>query len=241
MTEDIKNFLIEKMIDRPAELSPDDIQTILHDEDLREIYDASVLLRDAMISPSLSDPADEWKRFRSRIVPTRRRAPWLRYMAYAAAIVVLALLVPMMTRLLDRNADSETTTIIAKHEDTTVMVASPDIHQVPNITAVQPATIVAHEPTASPAPTYSPIAKRSPSPKHQSSPSDVDIEQKVRTQLARIDNEVAMALAQVYELDEKVASQAKDALCKADPTLPECNCQSQEPAQNDETYKMILL
>ncbi|MGN0237715.1 MAG: hypothetical protein ACI4AK_06495 [Lepagella sp.] len=241
MTVDIRNLLIEKMIDRPAELSPDDIQTILHDEELREIYNSSVMLRDAMTSPTMPDPTREWKRFRSRIAPTRRRYPWLRYMAYAAAIVVLALFIPIMIRTLDRNSDSETTTIIAQNEDTTDIVVSPDIHQVPNIAAAKPAATVAHETTASPAPSHLPVAKRSSRPKNTPSPASADVDQKVRTQLARIDNEVAMALAQVYELDQQVASKAKEALCKADPTLPECNCPSEQSPENDEINSVIML
>ena len=240
MTEDAKNILIEKMIDRPAELSPDDIQSILHDEELREIYDTSVLLRDAMISPLMSDPADEWKCFRSRLSPRRRQAPWLRYIAYAAAIVLLALVIPVAVRLLD-HPDSPDSSLNIAQIDTAKMVAPSDPHPASVVAATHPVDDLSDPQVKAPAISTSKVAKSPSRSKPQPSPLDADIEQKVRTQLARIDNEVAMALAQVYQMDEKVASQAQAALCKADPTLPECNCNSQEPAPNDETYKMILL
>ena len=46
MTDEIRNSLVEKMIDRPDVLSSDEIAAIMADDELRGLYEMSALLQE---------------------------------------------------------------------------------------------------------------------------------------------------------------------------------------------------
>lgn len=49
MTEEQKEILIAKLLDCPSSLSDEELDLILHDGELREIYDASVAMSGALV------------------------------------------------------------------------------------------------------------------------------------------------------------------------------------------------
>ncbi len=69
MTEGQKDILICKMLDSPASLTEEELELILHDEELRDIYEASVFVSGAMTPQKEFDAEQEWRLFRHRILP----------------------------------------------------------------------------------------------------------------------------------------------------------------------------
>ena len=72
MTEEQKEILIAKMLDAPSSLSDVELDSILHDDELRDIYEASAALSSACIRQPEWDMKAEWNSFRPRI---RRKPP----------------------------------------------------------------------------------------------------------------------------------------------------------------------
>ena len=67
MTEEQKEILIAKMLDAPSSLSDVELDSILHDDELRDIYEASAALSSACIRQPEWDMKAEWNSFRPRI------------------------------------------------------------------------------------------------------------------------------------------------------------------------------
>ncbi len=90
MTEGQKDILICKMLDSPASLTEEELELILHDEELRDIYEASTLVSGAMASEQEFDAEQEWRLFRHRILPkpslTRR---FMRIAAIFLGVIVV--------------------------------------------------------------------------------------------------------------------------------------------------------
>lgn len=63
MTEEQKEILIAKMLDAPASLSDMELDAILNDDELRDIYAASAALDSAYAAEAEFDMDAEWKRF----------------------------------------------------------------------------------------------------------------------------------------------------------------------------------
>lgn len=71
MTEEQKELLIAKMLDTPSSLSEEDLELILHDEELRGIYEASAALSGACIRQPELDMIAEWNCFRHALSVSR--------------------------------------------------------------------------------------------------------------------------------------------------------------------------
>lgn len=90
MTDEQKEILIAKMLDAPSSLSDKELDAILHDDELRDIYEVSSAVSSAYAGQPELDMEDEWKRFRPRL---RRKPTAMRWAMRVAAIflgVVLA-------------------------------------------------------------------------------------------------------------------------------------------------------
>jgi len=92
MTEEIKNTLIEKMIDRPDELTSDEIMAICSDEELRELYDISSKLQDTLQPVPQTPVAQEWDMFSRRLNMRRPKKKLYRRLLQTAAVVAGVLL-----------------------------------------------------------------------------------------------------------------------------------------------------
>ncbi len=83
MTEGQKDILICKMLDNPDSLTDKELEMILHDEELRDIYEVSALVSGAVASQKEFDAEQEWRLFRHRILP---KPSWTRRFMRIAAI-----------------------------------------------------------------------------------------------------------------------------------------------------------
>lgn len=203
MTEEIRNILIEKMLDRPGELTDADISAIRSDEELRDIYNVSVELKGALSPAQEISAADEWQRFLPRIAVRRRRKPLLRRVALvAAAIAGLMLISGIVVKMLDVTPSATDTPLIAGSSGEAVMPA--DTISVSNSTAP---VLLAGDAHASGQLADASVSVRNSThtasrrEAQASQTAPVDVDELMRIEQARIDNEIAMALAEVYEAE----------------------------------------
>ena len=188
MTEIERNLLIEKMVCAPRELTDAEIASIIGDEKLRAVYELSVMLKESKATELKSTPAEEWEKFRGRISgPKRRYGLWLRVAACIAAAAVVALPVVKVVVAPNTQAPMQDTELMAKSGK-----AVESVKAVPTDTATVTTTVAAEPKLVAEA---KPIASRAPRKKGEEA-SEVD--ERIRIEQARIDNEVAMALAEVY-------------------------------------------
>ncbi len=99
MTEELKDILISKMIDAPESLTSDDLEMILGDEELKDIYNVSSAVGGAMISRREMDVEQEWRLFRHRILtkPSLSR----RFMRVAAIFLGVVVASGIIGKVLD--------------------------------------------------------------------------------------------------------------------------------------------
>ncbi|MCM1356382.1 MAG: hypothetical protein NC212_08265 [Staphylococcus sp.] len=209
MTEEQKDILIAKMLDAPSTLSDGELDAILHDDELRDIYEASSAVSSACVRQPEFDMEAEWKRFRPRL----RRRPTILRMTLRVAAIFLGVVIAtgIIVKMTDRVPSSEQEVMIAmaeqpnKEPDTTTQ----------SETIQAPREMPADSAVSRPAPRHKRhIAKATVVKVEQTVPpseDEFDVDEYLRVQQAKIDNELAMqaaaamideltALQQIYDL-----------------------------------------
>lgn len=99
MTEQQKDILIAKMLDAPDSLSDEELDMILLDEELKDIYEASALVSGALSAQQEFDVEQEWRLFRHRIMPkpSLRR----RFMRVAAIFLGVVIASGIIAKVID--------------------------------------------------------------------------------------------------------------------------------------------
>lgn len=209
MTEEKKEILIAKMLDAPSSLSDEELDLILHDDELHDIYEASAALSSACVIQPEWDMKAEWSNFRPRI---QRKPNVMRWVMRVAAIFLGVVLVSgIAVRIIDSVFTGDQSSIIANVEkvndvpDTTVEhnnVQETEIKESP----MQGSVTVAAGPTASGRHLAKANIRKSQNDATQVE-SDIDVDEYLRIQQARIDNDLAMQIAESYieEYDDIVA------------------------------------
>lgn len=206
MTEEQKEILIAKMLDAPSALSDEDLDAIRNDEELRDIYDASSAVSNACVGQPELDVEAEWKRFRPRI---RRRPTAMRWVMRVAAIFLgVAFLSAVAVRMIDSLFTNDQQPVVAKLSLQEDMTETPSLPQSPQAIVTEDPIRV--EPIIDKRRPMAPgrhIAKAekkwTEATPHQSE-TDIDVDEFIRIQQARIDNDLAMQVAESYmdEFDE---------------------------------------
>lgn len=99
MTEGQKDILIVKMLDAPDSLTDKEVYMIVHDEELRDIYETSALVSGASISQKEYDAEKEWRLFRYKIIP--RPSLTKRFMRIAAIFLGVIVVAGLVGKLID--------------------------------------------------------------------------------------------------------------------------------------------
>lgn len=192
-----KYMLLEKMLDSGAILTDADLEMILHDDELREIYEVSADVRGACVQPSEIDAEQEWRLFRRKLHPGY--SAW-RWVVRVAAIFLGVLFVSgIVTIALDRLLTDGQSVIVAEStakKDSTQLSAP----TLPTETSVScfveaneaiPEQVVARKGTSK-KPVM--VIERA----EEEEEEEIDIEEYLRLQQARIDNDLAILQAQLY-------------------------------------------
>ncbi|MDE5794887.1 MAG: hypothetical protein K2I08_09220 [Muribaculaceae bacterium] len=204
MTEEQKDILIAKMLDEPSSLSDKELESILIDEELRDIYEMSSALSGAYIDKPDFDMADEWNRFRPKI---RRKPIPMRWVMRIAAIFLGVVFVGgIMVRITDKVLN-EPQPKIAK---VLKIKKSAEIKSVEKY--IKSDEIPQKEDSKSPIPSNNAVSSCQHSLKTKTFKTrqiempeeNIDIDEYLRIQQARIDNDLAMMAAEsyIYEYNE---------------------------------------
>lgn len=215
MTEKDKDILIEKMLDRPAELSSGEIDAIMADEELRELYDTSVMLAGSLRRQPVVDDDREWELFSRRLPvmpplsvavrpPESKLLQFKRVLRIAAVVAGVMLLSAVVVRMLRSVPDVGKTLNAGGMMTAEFVEQQPDTVGMPDTSPeVRIADTLAGEHIADAAPAGTNVAASTP-PSTVSTihtPDDFNIDEYIEIEQARIDNEVAMAVARVYEAE----------------------------------------
>lgn len=194
MTEEQKEILIAKMIDAPSTLTDEELAIITEDQELRDIYETSSAISGASLSQSAYDPEEEWERFRPRIRRKSLRMHW--FMRTAAIFLGVIFASGLIVRFIDKTLTEETKPAIAKVEQKpTSPVSSP-------ISKTSASTISKSNEQRTKILKQKPVYdKKKPAydvADSEESEFDIDIEEYLRVQQARIDNDLALQAAEIY-------------------------------------------
>lgn len=200
MTEEIKNTLIEKMIDRPDTLTSDEIMAICSDEELRELYEISTKLQDTLQPEPQTPVAQEWDMFSRRLGIRRpKKMLYRRLMPTAAAVAGVLLISAVIVKIIGHAPSVSDSSLTAVVVNTDITEIQPDTTGCLNDKL---ATTLKND-TPHIAEVSMPDKNHSPKKsKSTSTPTATpDFDEYLRIEQARIDNEIAMAMAEVYEAE----------------------------------------
>lgn len=200
MTEEIKNTLIEKMIDRPDELTSDEIMAICSDEELRKLYDISSKLQDTLQPAPQTPVTQEWDMFSRRLSTRRPKKKLYRRLLQTAAAVAGILLISAVIVKITGHAPSESDSQLTADVISTDITKSPaDTIRCQNDKLVTTLKNDGTHIADASKPDKNHSAKKA---KSASTPTATpDFDEYLRIEQARIDNEIAMAMAEVYEAE----------------------------------------
>ena len=206
MTEEQKELLISKMLDRPASLSDEELDAMLHDDELRDIYEVSAAVSSACTSQPELDMAEEWKRFKPRI---RRKPTATRWIMRVAVIFLGVIFVSgIVNKLIDNLFTSDRQPVTANAEQPKMPVEPEPPQQLQqrtatkNIAQVKRKTSKYHTFRAAKKPANAQRTNLNRAATREE--TEMNIDEYLRIQQARIDNELAIQAAESYidEYDE---------------------------------------
>lgn len=190
MTSEQREILIGKMIDSPETLTNDDIAMISSDYELRELYEVSSGLADELTPVPEVDIDAEWLKMESLIRAREHRKHFrLRRIGVAAAIAGLLICWAITIKYTQsNNGSAPKTTELYMSEVGSQDSESPILEDT--------GEIISSTSSEGQQPVKSDVTVPAKSDTY-----NTDIEEYIRIEQARVDNEVAMALAQIYQED----------------------------------------
>lgn len=201
MTEEQKDILIAKMLDAPSSLSDKELESILSDEELRDIYEMSAAVSGACIDQPDYDMDEEWNRFRPNISRKPMAMRWA--MRVAAIFLGVVLVGGVLVRIIDKALEAPQTTV-AKVQETPKSIEIKSNEE--NINS----NVVRKEEDSQ---SLVPRSKETSSGQHMSPTKtmkkkqmelpeeDMDVDEYLRLQQARIDNDLALMTAESYKYE----------------------------------------
>lgn len=205
MTEEQKEILIEKMIDNPSSLTDKELDIILNDQEMKDIYEISSSVSNAYIPQPEIDVKKEWESFK----PLLSKKPKFMYIFARIAAIFLGVIVLSSVAgiLVNRYFIPNNSEVIAKVEANEILEdLSSEISE-----NIIPEKKIEISPSAE-SQTNINQTPREMAPKseirdkeEESDSEEIAIDEYLRIQQARIDNELALIEAQLileeyYEL-----------------------------------------
>lgn len=187
-----KDLLLEKLLDPDATLTDVELDMLLADKELREIHEISAAVRGTSLQPSEIDVEQEWKLFRHKLHP--RSTPWRWIMRVAAIFLGILFVSGILKFGIDRILTDNQGVVVAESQPSAVEESK--VGENPKKGEPLPELIpVVEEATDIPVRT---VRRKRPVRVEVEEEEEVDIDEYLRLQQARIDNEVALLQAQLY-------------------------------------------
>lgn len=196
MTEEQKDILISRMLDAPSLLSDQELELIMHDEDLRDIYELSATIEGATRPQPAIDVDEEWAVFRKQML--RKPSAIRRLMRVAAIFLGVLLVSALMVRFIDNLLQTDQPPLIAM----TKPAKAPEVKSAPDPIT----TIAAVKEQSLPHPAQQRkrsvpvVSKAAPITEPEVESLNIDdeqIDEFLRIQQACIDNELALQTAEL--------------------------------------------
>ncbi|MDE6338824.1 MAG: hypothetical protein K2K97_03435 [Muribaculaceae bacterium] len=194
MTEEQKDILIEKMIDRPESLTSEEMAIIASDLELKELYEMSVILTDNMVDLPEPDIDAEWMNIKRRIVSQGHQRHFKRWWIGVAAVFAAVLLCSVAFKY-----------IISENKTVSTPYISEVRSEAPSKPYMAETVDCAEDSIESSQEKKQPMIQQRVSADIASDAEEVDIDEYIRIKQARIDNEVAVALSRLYQEEYSVS------------------------------------
>lgn len=200
MTDEQKEILIAKMLDAPSTLSNEDLNMIQHDEELKDIYEVSSAISGATMPQPELDMEEEWKLFRPRIRRWRTPSRWI--MKVAAIFLGVLALGGITGKIIDYMLTTENQPMVAtaQQPDSTIKEIDPKL-EVESMEKVFAEENVETKASLSVIPHRKRIKTESAESEATNEDNLIDIDELIRIEQAKIDNDMAVLTAQQILID----------------------------------------
>ena len=204
MTEQDKDILIGKMIDSPSSLTDEELDMIQIDDELKDIYKISSELMGASMPQPEMDVEREWRLFRHRILPKPSPTRWI--MRVAAIFLGVIFIGGVLVRIIDKALDVPKTTVAIVQETKKTVEIKPNEENT-NSKAIrkkeESQSLISSSKDASSGQHMS-MSKNMKEKQMDLPEEEIDVDEYLRLQQARIDNDLAMMAAEsyIYEYNE---------------------------------------
>ncbi len=201
MTEEQKDILIVKMLDAPDSLTDKELDMIVHDEELREIYETSAIVGGASSSQKEFDAELEWQLFRHRILP--KPSLTRRFMRIAAIFLGVIVVGGIIGKIIDYTLSKVYEEQVAE----TIKSTTPKSHQIkedtPKIPYVEPTSMPEQAKEAA-TPKIAATQKKTFQPLQNDEEEEIDVEEYLRQQQEEIEDAIIRQNAEI-QIDEYYA------------------------------------
>lgn len=215
MTEEHKELLIAKMLDAPASLSDKELEAIVSDAELRDIYEISAAASRAYIRQPQVDVDKEWADFRKRIHRPRPAMRWImRVAAVFLGIIVCGIIVKLTTKTV---MPDETPAAVTAQTVPSVVEeppSRPDLKVEETVPGPTRKTAPAPATRKKAVRAKTMLAKTQPETanKEIDNTDEIDVEEYIRIQQAKVDNNLALQEAEIYAERRLVMARLLDAI-----------------------------
>lgn len=202
MTDELREILLAKMLDNPRELTADQLVLIESDGELRELYSLALAISESSSAVPGMDVDAGWAALKPRLAPQPKKRFNLSASVIGAAAAVTLLVAAIagvfLNPQLPSGSDIALSTSVRDQHPSQLSIAG--IKR--SFTASSPATVseMAKIETIKPEPEVT-TEPTEPEVDEQYTVAEIDPEELIRIEEARLDNEVAMAIADVYRTE----------------------------------------
>lgn len=195
MTDEQKEILIAKMLDAPSTLSDQDLNMIQHDEELKDIYEVSSAISGATMPQPELDMEKEWNLFRPRIRRWRSPSRWI--MKVAAIFLGVLALGGITGKIIDYMLTTENQPLVAIAKQPVSKIK--EINPKPEYESIEKGITeesVVNKESKSIIPHRKRVKAESTISEEATENNIIDIDELIRIEQAKIDNDIAVITAQ---------------------------------------------
>lgn len=217
MTEEQKDKLIAKMIDTPSLLTDEEVLAILENDELRDIYEMSSEVADACLSQPDFDMEEEWNRFRTHMHRKPLLTRWVMRVAaiFLGVILISGIAIKFSGRFFTASTKQQVVANVDKPVVSEQSSCSVNNQQKQDENVVENNITSVRKESGT-------VVKSLPGNKNSIDTEDInideemDIDEYLRIQQARVDNDLALQTAEIYKDEYQAILQMFDILGEKD-------------------------